>query len=69
MYAGTFTLLACLLSFWHLTLHLRYHFKPDVQRRIMAVLWMVPIYRCRSLMYCHYLPRDSLNINYTSSSL
>jgi hypothetical protein len=53
LYAGTFTLLACLLSFWHLTLHLRYHFKPDVQRRIMAVLWMVPIYRCRRIMYCH----------------
>ncbi len=42
--AGTFTLLGCLISMWHLTSHLRHYYKPDVQRRIMAVLWMVPIY-------------------------
>eukprot|EP00606_Chrysophyceae_sp_TOSAG23-5_P000866 GSChrysophyteH2.ASY1.ANO1.1420.1 assembled CDS len=42
--AGTFTLLGCLISMWHLTSHLRHYDKPEVQRRIMAVLWMVPIY-------------------------
>lgn len=42
--AGTFTLLGCLISLWHLTSHMRHYFKPDVQRRVMAVLWMVPIY-------------------------
>ena len=42
--AGTFTLIGCLISMWHLTSHLRHYYKPDVQRRIMAVLWMVPIY-------------------------
>lgn len=42
--AGTFTLLGCLMSGYHLTGHLRHYNKPEVQRRIMAVLWMVPIY-------------------------
>ncbi len=42
--AGTFTLLGCLISMWHLTGHLRHYAKPQVQKRIMAVLWMVPIY-------------------------
>lgn len=42
--AGTFTMLGCLISGYHLTQHLRHYYKPDVQRRIMAVLWMVPIY-------------------------
>ena len=42
--AGTFTLLGSLISMYHLTGHLRHYNKPEVQRRIMAVLWMVPIY-------------------------
>lgn len=42
--AGTFTLLGCLMSGYHLSVHLRHYNKPEVQRRIMAVLWMVPIY-------------------------
>ncbi len=46
--AGTFTLIGCLISLWHLTGHLRHYNKPDVQRRIMAVLWMVPIYSITS---------------------
>ena len=46
--AGTFTLLACLISLWHLTSHIRHYEKPDIQRRVMAVLWMVPIYSITS---------------------
>jgi len=42
--AGTFTILGCIISGYHLTAHLRHYYKPEVQRRIMAVLWMVPIY-------------------------
>lgn len=37
-------MLGCLISLWHITSHLRHYYKPDVQRRVMAVLWMVPIY-------------------------
>jgi len=46
--AGTFTLLSCLISLWHMSSHLRHYYKPEVQRRIMAVLWMVPVYSTSS---------------------
>lgn len=42
--AGTFTLLGCLICLYHMTQHLRNFYKPDVQRRVMAVIWMVPMY-------------------------
>ena len=42
--AGTFTLLACLISMWHMTAHLRTFERPHVQRKILAILWMSPIY-------------------------
>ena len=46
--AGTFTLLACLISMWHIWGHLRHLGKPSVQRRVLAILWMVPIYSVTS---------------------
>jgi hypothetical protein len=46
--AGTFTLLSCLISMWHMTAHLRKMNQPDVQRKILAILWMVPIYAVTS---------------------
>lgn len=46
--AGTFTLLGCLISMWHMTAHLREFNQPFVQRRIMAILWMCPIYSITS---------------------
>lgn len=45
--AGTFALLSCLISLWHLTSHLR-HYHKDAQKRVMAILWMVPIYSITS---------------------
>lgn len=42
--AGTFTLLSVLIFLAHITNHARHYHKPEAQRRIMAVLWMVPIY-------------------------
>ena len=54
--AGTFTLLGVLISMWHITSHLRHYYKPDVQRRVMAVLWMVPIYSVTS-WFSLVLPR------------
>jgi hypothetical protein len=33
---------------WHVTSHLRHLHNPDVQRRILAILWMVPIYSVTS---------------------
>ena len=42
--AGTFTLLASLISMWHMTGHVRRFKRPFVQRKILAILWMSPIY-------------------------
>ena len=47
--AGTFTLLSCLISMWHMTAHLRKLNQPMIQRKILAILWMSPvriIHRC-----------------------
>lgn len=46
--AGTFTLLACLISMYHMTSHIRFFNRPFVQRKILAILWMSPIYSLTS---------------------
>lgn len=46
--AGTFTLIGCLISMWHMTSHLRAFRQPFVQRKILAILWMCPIYSVTS---------------------
>ena len=46
--AGTFTILGCLISMWHMTSHLRNFRQPVVQRKILAILWMCPIYSITS---------------------
>ena len=46
--AGTFTLLSCLISMWHMSAHLRKLNQPQVQRKILAILWMSPIYAVTS---------------------
>lgn len=46
--AGTLTLLSCLISMWHMTAHLSKMHEPVVQRKILAILWMSPIYAVTS---------------------
>ena len=46
--AGTLTLIGCLISMWHMTAHLRKFNQPMVQRKILAILWMCPIYSITS---------------------
>ena len=46
--AGTFTLLSCLISMWHMTAHLRKLKQPVIQRKILAILWMSPVYAVTS---------------------
>jgi Organic solute transporter Ostalpha len=46
--AGTFMILSCLISMWHMTAHLRKFHQPDIQRRILSILWMSPIYAVTS---------------------
>lgn len=52
--AGTFTLLACLITMWHMTAHLRKFKEPYVQRKILAILWMSPIYGITSWLSLVY---------------
>ena len=42
--AGTFTILSCLISMWHMGSHTRNLEQPAIQRKILAILWMCPIY-------------------------
>lgn len=46
--AGTFVVLACCLSAFHISAHLRNYHEPIVQRKIVAILWMVPVYATTS---------------------
>ncbi|KAL7536523.1 hypothetical protein ACHAXR_007213 [Thalassiosira sp. AJA248-18] len=48
--AGTFTLLSCLVTMFHMTAHLRKMNQPFVQRKIMAILWMSPVYALTSFL-------------------
>lgn len=46
--AGTFTLIGGLITMWHVTSHLRNFHNPVVQRKVLAILWMAPIYSTTS---------------------
>ena len=46
--AGTFTLLTCLITMFHMSTHLRKWNEPFVQRKIVTILWMSPIYALSS---------------------
>ena len=48
--AGTFTLLSCLVTMFHMTAHLRQMNQPLIQRKILAILWMSPIYAVTSFL-------------------
>jgi hypothetical protein len=48
--AGTFTLLTCLLTMFHMSSHLRNFHEPVVQRKIITILWFSPIYSCTSFL-------------------
>ena len=47
-FAGMFTVLVILVSGYHLSQHVRHFHSPIVQRKIMAVLYMTPIYATTS---------------------
>jgi hypothetical protein len=48
--AGTFTLLVSLLTMFHMSTHLRNYKEPIVQRKVIAILWMSPIYCLTSFL-------------------
>uniref|UniRef100_A0A7S2N547 Uncharacterized protein n=1 Tax=Helicotheca tamesis TaxID=374047 RepID=A0A7S2N547_9STRA len=47
-FAGIFAVLGTLVFLWHMTSHLRALNEPFVQRKILAILWMCPIYSVTS---------------------
>ncbi len=62
-FAGMFTVLVILVSGYHLSQHLRHMYSPVVQRKIMAVLWMTPIYSITSwLSLCFPLAEPYLAV-------
>ena len=48
--AGTFTLLSCIVTMFHMSAHLKKMNQPFVQRKIMAILWMSPVYGVTSFL-------------------
>lgn len=48
--AATFTLLSGLISMFHMSAHVRNMHEPFVQRKILAILWMSPIYAVTSFL-------------------
>ena len=42
--AGIFCLITCLISMFHMSSHLQNYNEPIIQRKIVAILWMSPIY-------------------------
>lgn len=48
--AAVFVIAAILSSIWHITQHLIYFNKPYLQKYIVRILWMVPIYSLNSFI-------------------
>ncbi|KAG7368677.1 organic solute transporter Ost alpha [Nitzschia inconspicua] len=46
--AGILSLLTCLISMFHISTHLQKMNQPNIQRKIIAILWMSPIYSVTS---------------------
>ena len=49
-FAGTFCILGTLISIYHILQHMRKLHAPTVQRKILSILWMVPIYSITSFL-------------------
>lgn len=56
--AGIFTLLTCLISMFHMSSHLQRMNQPIIQRKIVAIIWMSPIYSITSFMTLLYPPME-----------
>ena len=55
-FAGIFTLLTCLISMFHMTTHVHRLCQPKIQRKIIAILWMSPIYSVTSFLSLIFPP-------------
>lgn len=50
---GGFVLLAVPISFWQIMQHLVHYTQPHLQKHIIRILWMVPIYAFNAVSYTH----------------
>ncbi|KAL7459733.1 hypothetical protein ACHAWC_011941 [Mediolabrus comicus] len=48
--AGTFTLLSAIVTMFHMSSHLKSMNQPSIQKKIMAILWMSPVYGITSFL-------------------
>jgi len=48
--AGFITLLTCLISMFHMSTHIQKFNQPKIQSKIIAILWMSPIYSVTSFL-------------------
>uniref|UniRef100_A0A336MEH5 CSON014398 protein n=1 Tax=Culicoides sonorensis TaxID=179676 RepID=A0A336MEH5_CULSO len=62
--SGLFVMLALPISFWHISQHIVHFTKPQLQKHIIRILWMVPIYALNAwfgLLYpAHSIYMDSV---------
>lgn len=56
--AGIFTVLTCLISMFHISSHLKKMNQPIIQRKILAILWMSPVYSITSFLSLLYPPME-----------
>ncbi len=49
--AGVFAFLALFMSIWEITQHLINYNKPYLQKYVVRILWMVPIYAMNSVYH------------------
>jgi len=54
MIAALFLVLALMLSFWQIGAHLAHYTKPELQKYIIRILWMVPVYALTSWFALRY---------------
>jgi len=54
--SGTLMLIGGLISLWHMTSHLRHFHQPFIQRKVLAILWMAPIYSVTSWLSLVFSP-------------
>jgi hypothetical protein len=56
--AGIFCLITCLISMFHMSSHLQNYNEPIIQRKIVAILWMSPIYSVTAFISLIWRPTE-----------
>ncbi|VVC91698.1 transmembrane protein 184C [Leptidea sinapis] len=60
--AGGFVLLALPISIWQITQHIVHYTKPSLQKHIIRILWMVPIYALNAWIGLEF-PEQSIYVD------